>query len=204
VDKIVEIPQIQIEKVVRVVEKKVPQYKHVYTEKIVQVEVPVPQIEYVDVPVSNTQYRNVPKYVEVEVQVPVPVRREVPYDKVIEIPVDQPVEVEIERQIQVPVPVTRTVHQYIDVPFDEPVEQIIKSVREVKVPVRVERKIAIPKQRFVYKQEVADPLIKTHHGMVRYADFVADPNNNVQTTAINLSMMSNSQLGTMSPVSMAG
>jgi hypothetical protein len=170
----------------------------------------VTQIEYVDVPITNTQYRNIPKYVEVEVPVPVHVRREVPFDKIIEVPVDQPVEVEIERQIQVPVPVTKTVHQYIDIPVDEPVEQIIKSVREVKVPVRVERKIQIPKQRFVYKQEVADPLIKTQNGVIRYSDFVADPSNNVQATAINLALntsqmlVNTSQVGSMSPTSIAG
>jgi hypothetical protein len=201
----VEVPEIKIETITKVVERKVPQYKEVVKEKIIQVEVPVTQIEYVDVPVTNTQYRNVPKYVEVEVPVPVHIRREVPFDKIIEVPVDQPIEVEIERQIQVPVPVTRTVHQYIDIPVDEPVEQIIKSVREVKVPVRVERKVQVPKQRIVQKTQVMDPLIKTQNGIVKYSDFVADPAN--QATAANLAMTHNnssfiSQTGSMSPQSM--
>jgi hypothetical protein len=145
------------------VEKVVPQYKQVFVEKPVPVEVLVPQIEYVDVHVAPPpQYRKVAKYVPVDVEVAVQIPRPVEVEQIKEVFVDTPVQVPVQRQVLVPKFVTKQVPKYYDVMVDEPVEQVIKSVRQVQKTVKVEKHI--PELNYVLKTEINAPLVMDQQG----------------------------------------
>ncbi|PHJ24517.1 alveolin domain containing intermediate filament imc9 [Cystoisospora suis] len=168
IEKIVEVPQIQIKYVER--EVPVPQkvYRHIDVTKIVE----VPQQKIVEkiVRVPVPRYIEVPKYIE---QV-VPREKFVKVEKKIErkVPTPQPQDSyqEIEKPVfrtkyierPVPVPTEKIVEEHVDVevPREVIVEKRVPVVRRVEKPVEVP--VPVPS---------GDPMILTEEGYIPLAEF---------------------------------
>ena len=115
------------------VEVPVTQHRHVPVTREVQVEVPVPQIQYEDVQIPVPQTRQIPREVQVPVPVTVQVPRQVPVPRYVDVPYEVIEEVQVPRHVPVPVPVTRQVYVDVPQPVDQPFAQLVHSIRDVPV-----------------------------------------------------------------------